>query len=84
MPTRVELGLKSLDLRPDTNSSPFHRWAVALPHGHVCALRSVLPASDHLLLLGLTKNLIGATYAVVSEPKRVVAEACLRDSLRES
>jgi len=74
-------GLQSLGLYEDTDLSIFYVWAAELPAGHFDSHRSILPAPDHLLFHGLTKNLVGAIFFTMREEQRTVAELSIRDGL---
>jgi len=74
-------GLQSLGLYEDTDLSIFYMWAADLPEGHFDSQRSIMPAPDHFLFHGLTKNLVGTIFFSMRGEQRTVAELSIRDGL---
>lgn len=77
----VAEGLRLLGMRADTDSSPFHAWSEALPHGMFDAYRSVMPAPDHLFYNGVARDLLSACFRALSKEYKAPVLVSLREAL---
>jgi len=65
----------------NTDNAVFHSWATTFPDGHFDGHESILPAPDHPVFHGLTRNLVSALLFMLSEDLRMEVEMSLRDCL---
>ena len=58
----------------------FQEWSEAFPDGISDGHGSIIPASDHLFYMGLTRCAVEAVYGMLSDDQRLLAEVSLRGS----
>jgi len=74
-------GLRRLGLNADTDNSVFFSWSRAFGSSNFDAFRSIVPAPDHVFMLGITRRLIKALFATLSNNQRVSVSTSMRDAL---
>lgn len=79
--TNLNEGLRRLGLNADTDDSVFFSWSRAFGSSNFDAFRSIVPAPDHVFMLGITRRLIKALFSVLSKDQRVVVSTSMRDAL---
>jgi len=79
--TNLNEGLRRLGLNADTYDSVFFSWSRAFGSSNFDAFRSIVPAPDHVFMLGITRRLIKALFSVLSKDQRVVVSTSMRDAL---
>jgi len=72
--------LRRLRLNADTDDSVFFSWCRAFGSSHFEAFRSIVPAPDHVFMLGVTRRLIKALFATLSTNQRVSVSTSVRDA----
>ena len=77
----VDAGLFGLGLWLDSDQSVFHQLSAVLPEGMFDGHRSVLPSSDHLFFLGLTKKLVQGVCCLLHLDLRPTVGVSLREAL---